>query len=87
MARAKSAVLTPADKKAVVIDIKVKISSAKNELKSFMSVVKESEKNLKAAEKQHAVVVKTANKEIAYHEKTLSKLMGDLSAIQPAAVK
>jgi hypothetical protein len=77
MARDKSAVLSPADRKAVVTDVKAKIKVVKDGLKA-------NEKAFKESEKTHNNTVKTLTKDNAALTKTLGKLEGELAALQPA---
>lgn len=84
MARSKSAVLSPADKKAVVTDLKTKIKEAKAADKLITTTLKEAEKVFKAAEKSFAGATKEADKALSANAKIVSKLEADLEAIQPA---
>lgn len=74
MARNKSIILTPAEKKAVVADLKMKIKAAKDADKAVQA-------KRKAAEKAHAAFVKGSDKEIAVSAKTLTSLNAQLNAL------
>lgn len=77
MARAKSAVLSPADKKAVITDMKAKIAAAK-------TAHKETVATLKAANKQVTIGQKAAilaQKQVDAADKAVSKLVESLAAI------
>ena len=78
MARSKSAVLSPADKKAVVTDIKAKIKELTGSIKGATGVIKLAEKEFKTIEKDQ-------NKAVAGFTKELNKLQADLAAITQVA--
>lgn len=77
MARDKSAVLSPADKKAVVTDVKNKIKVVKEALKT-------NDKAIKEVEKKYNTAVKVIAKDNAALNKELVKFEKDLAALQPA---
>ena len=74
MARAQSQVLSAADKKAVVSDLKAKLKDARSLEKSLTG-------SIKTIEKDAAVAVKAANKELAVAAKAVAKLEAELAAI------
>ena len=78
MARAKSAVLSPADKKAVIVDLKAKITGAKTAHKLQLGVVKAAVKNVVLGTKNVAVQEKLATTLGA----ALAKQVEALAAIQ-----
>ena len=89
MARAKSAVLSADDKKAVINDLKAQIAAAKTGHKASLVTVKDLNKGLLTAAKDAASVAKALNKELAAASKTvdasdkaLAKLVASLAAIQ-----
>lgn len=75
MARDKSAVLTPKDKKAVITDLK-------NQIKSLTASIKAKNGELAKAVKAHQAFTKAIDKEVAGFTKQLDKLNSELSAIQ-----
>lgn len=86
MARSKSAVLSPADKKAVVIDIKTKIKEAKAVDKAIATLLKDAEKEYKVSEKSYNTAKNEAAKATNANAKVVTKLESDLAAMQPAVV-
>lgn len=62
MARDKSSVLTPADKKAVVNDVKAKLKDAKTLLKTINTESKTAAKALVASEKRAGAQTKVVQK-------------------------
>lgn len=78
MARAKSAVLSAADKRAVIKDMKAKLKAAELQLKVE---AKAKAAAAKAFEKDTGVRDKT----LAKLEKTVAKAKADLAAVAPAA--
>ena len=75
MSRAKSAVLSAADKKAVIVDLKAQIAAAKIDHKSSLTTVKTLNKDLL-----------TAGKAAVVTDKALAKLVASLAAIQAPAL-
>jgi hypothetical protein len=95
MARSKSSVLTPAEKKNVISDTKNQIKVAQGSLKELnatvtvsqkftAAAVKEANTASKAAEKLHATVVAAHAKNSAVYTKAIAKLTADLAAMTPA---
>lgn len=88
MARDKSAVLSAADKKAVVTDLKNKIKESQASVKAASAILKADEKVLAATvrdlTKSHQVKAKELIKAIAATTKVVIKLEADLSAITQA---
>ena len=88
MARDKSAVLSTADKKAVITDIKTRLKESKDGVKSGNATVKtltkEYEAGIKAVTKAHQIALKDVNKVVADAEKAVAKLEAELSAITQA---
>jgi hypothetical protein len=78
MARSKSAVLSPADKKAVVTDIKLRLKEAQNGLKASTGV-------LKLADRAYAGAIKLAEKEAKAFNTIITKLSGELTAVTNVA--
>lgn len=78
MARSKSAVLSPADKKAVVTDIK-------NKIKEATAAQKATAATFKLAERAFAAASKLAEKEMKTVGTALAKLNSDLAAITQQA--
>ncbi len=74
MARAKSVVLSKAEKKAVVVDLKAKIKAAKDEVKTISN-------DRKAAEKTFNTFVKTNDKAAAAAAKALAGLEASLASV------
>lgn len=87
MARSKSAVLSPADKKAVVTDIKARIKDATGHAKVSAQAITVSEKvhaaTVKQAQKIHEAITKEHGKLKAAALKAVEKLTAELAAIQP----
>lgn len=79
MARSKSAVLSPADKKAVVTDLKTRIKDAQ-------ALVKTAANDLKASLKAHTAVEKETTKVTAAQTKIIDKLQAELELITQKAV-
>jgi hypothetical protein len=77
MARAKSIILTPQEKKAAVVDLKAKIKSHKDEVKAINSRIKEKTK-------LHDAGIKEENKRLAAVTKTLGGFQADLTKLVPA---
>lgn len=76
MARAKSTILSPADKKAVVGALKTQIKETKDQNKRVVSTIK-------TAKKAYTDFLKVAEKEVTTGQKALAKLQADLDAINP----
>ena len=81
MARAKSVVMTPAEKKAVAADLKLQIKAAKDNLKQIKGVRKEVDATLSAATKAHLAAIKTSDKELTAAQKSLDSLEAQLTAL------
>ena len=90
MARSKSAVLSPADKKAVITDMKARLKVAQNTVKESAKAIAASAKikaaAVKVAEKNHAALEKEHTKVLTVAQKAADKLVADLAAVQPQAV-
>lgn len=84
MARSKSAVLSPADKKAVVTDIKAKIKEAKAVDKAIATLLKDAEKEYKVSEKSYNTAKNEAAKSANTNAKAIAKLEADLESMQLA---
>ena len=89
MARSKSALLSPADKKAVITDMKARLKNAQFYLKTHDKVIADSAKAtaaaIKTVQKAHAAVEKEHGKLAAAAQKAVDKLTADLVAVQPQA--
>ena len=87
MSRPKSAVLSAADQKAVVANLKSKIKSTAAEIKAVLAGQKSTEKScgttIKAAEKLYAAEMKTSNKALTVLNKDLTSLQAQLVAMTP----
>lgn len=77
MSRTKSAVLSPADKKAVVKNLKLQLKDATDALKAIA-------KNTALAQKTLDKTLSAAAKDSAKLEKAAAKLNADLLALAPA---
>ena len=77
MARAKSAVLSEADKKAVITDVKTRLKEAKAAVKTHSA-------ELNTMVRAHNNKVKSVDKDIAALTKTATKLEAELAALQPS---
>jgi hypothetical protein len=86
MARAKSVVLTPAEKKATIVTLKASIKSAKDNVKNIAGIRKESDKVFAAANKTHLANLKANDKEAAAATKTLTGLEAQLKSLSAPAV-
>ena len=87
MARTKSAILSPADKKAASASIKTEIKSAKDNLKQLAGIRKEADKAYATAGKAHVAALKENDKAASVAEKSLASLEGKLEALSPAKVE
>ena len=75
MARQPSKILSPADKKAAIADLKAQLKVAKDEHKQHVSFGKEKEKLHAATMKQNAKDVATAQKAIDGIQKQIDALV------------
>lgn len=89
MARDKSAVLSAADRKAVVTDLKARIKATKDAVKTGNAEVKALQKtydaSIKAVTKDFQTAVKGVQKDLDTNSKALAKLEAELEAIVQAA--
>jgi hypothetical protein len=74
MARSKSIILTPGEKRSAVADLKKKIKDQNAALKDFGKI-------LKQREKDNAAWLKGHNKLVAALEKDLAKMNGDFAVL------
>ena len=74
MARQPSKILSPADKKAAIADLKAQLKAAKDEHKLHISFGKEKEKLHAATMKQNAKDVATAQKAVDSIQKQIDAL-------------
>ena len=81
MARAKSVVLSKAEKKAVVTELKGNIKAARDNVKQIAGIRKEADKLFAAANKAHLASLKANDKEASAAEKTLAGLLTRLSSL------
>ena len=81
MPRVKSVVLSPAEKKAVITDIKNKIKAAKVTMKDITARRKAVDKVLAAAVKDHAAAQKALDKEEMANNKVIDTLQNQLAAL------
>jgi hypothetical protein len=87
MARAKSVVLTTAEKKSAVTTLKANIKSAKDNAKNIAGIRKEADKVFAAANKAHLATLKANDKEGAAAAKTLAGREAQLKSLTaPVAV-
>ena len=86
MARSTSVVLTKAEKKAVIVDLKAKIKAAKDTVKQIAGIRKEADKAFAAANKAHLATLKTNDKEAAAAAKTLAGLEAQLTSLSAPTV-
>ena len=86
MARSKSVILTPAEKKTVIVDLKGKIKAAKDAVKAVAALNKEVDKKHAAACKTHEGVVKARAKAGETVAKELSKMEAQLASLTAPAV-
>lgn len=84
MARSKSVVLTPAEKKAAVATVKADIKAQKAILANIAGDRKTAAKAVAAAQKADAATQKSLDKQAAVANKTLAGLEGKLAALTPA---
>ena len=88
MARSKSVIMTAADKKALVAELKPQIAAAKAALKDILSIQKADLKarsgELKALEKNLATATKDHAKAVALAEKTLAGLVAQNEELKAA---
>lgn len=84
MARAQSAVLSPADKKAALATLKTEIKSAKDNIKQLAGIRKEADKVFAAAGKAHVTALKENDKAVAGANKALAALEAKLPVKETA---
>ena len=81
MARAKSVVLSPAEKKANITVLKSQIKAAKDSVKNIAGIRKEADKVYNTATKAHLVALKDNDKEAAAANKDLTALVAQLTSL------
>jgi peptidoglycan hydrolase CwlO-like protein len=74
-------ILSKDEKKAVVVELKAKIKSAKDTVKQLVGIRKEADKALAVASKLHIATLKANDKEAAAGEKELFSLEAQLTAL------
>lgn len=84
MARTPSKILTAAEKKTVLADLKAQLKVSKDELKKHTTFKKEKEKMFAARQKEelklHTACIKDADKEIAAATKAVAALEKQIAA-------
>lgn len=85
MARTVSAILSPADKRAKVAELKGSIKSAKDNLKQIAAIRKDTEKQYTVVTKAHLAALKVNDKELAVAVKLFDGLNASLAALTTKA--
>jgi len=81
-----SAVLSSADKKALVVTLKTDIKLTKDGLKQLAAERKAADKTFDAASKAHVAALKANDKAVAMISKTLATQTAKLDTLSPAPV-
>ena len=85
MARPKSVILSSAEKKTIVAELKLKLKAAKDEVKVVIAGVKEADKALQQANKLHIASLKVSDKAALAAAKTVAALEAQLAALTAPA--
>jgi len=81
MARTASIIMSKSDKKAALAEMTLEIREIKQQIKGADLAIKDADKRLKLATKEHASEVKLIEKDIARYNKALAMLEAQKSAL------